>query len=223
MSTKKRIEAAKKAARTKKRRQAAKKAAETKAENYAKASAEEKARIDEIRHLAAIKAAQTKKLKKKPKITTVAKKPDWSVAVEKAENTGKAAVEITKWRINQIESRPMWQLVEFMGKKGKESAGIVDLLAIRKDHSRIPKKTGLKPGDLFEVILLQVKGGNALFPSQDDIRRLQVLSRYYNAKNVVLTEWKDYQLKFYRLRDNFKKFNAREAWIKVSNPNELFL
>jgi len=208
---------------TKKRIEAAKKAAETKAENYAKASAEEKARIDEIRHLAAIKAAQTKKSKKKPKITTVAKKPDRSVAVEKAENTGKAAVEITKWRINQIESRPMWQLVEFMGKKGKESAGIVDLLAIRKDHSRIPKKTGLKPGDLFEVILLQVKGGNALFPSQDDIRRLQVLSRYYNAKNVVLTEWKDYQLKFYRLRDNFKKFNARDAWIKVSNPNELFL
>ena len=40
------------------------KAAKIRMENYAKASAEEKARIDEIRHLAAVKAIQTRKSKK---------------------------------------------------------------------------------------------------------------------------------------------------------------
>ncbi len=88
------------------RKLAAIKAAKTRAENYAKASAEEKARIDEIRHLAAIKAIQNRKSKKKTKSSTkIPKKTDWSVAVEKAENTGKAAIEITKWRISQLPSR----------------------------------------------------------------------------------------------------------------------
>lgn len=205
---------------------AAIKAAKTRAENYAKASAEEKARIDEIRHLAAIKAIQNRKSKKKPKTSEhISRKTDWSVAVEKAENTGKAAVEITKWRINQLPSRTKWQLVEFMGKGGKESAGIVDLLAIRKDHEKKVKKVGLKPGDLFEIVLIQVKGGNASWPSKDDIRRLQILGRYYDASNIVLSEWKDSRLTFHRLKEGLnqkQKFSAREAWIKVFSFNDIF-
>ena len=34
----------------------------------------------------------------------------------------------------------------------------MDILAIRKDH-RIPGDVRLKRGDLFEMILIQVKGG----------------------------------------------------------------
>jgi len=203
-----------------KRKSAAIKAARTKARNYAKASAEEKARIDEVRHLAAIKAARTKARSSGKHI----KKIDWSVAVEKAENTGKAAIEITKWRISQLHSRTKWQLVEFMGKKGKESAGIVDLLAIRKDHRSV-KKAGLKPGDLFEVILIQVKGGNASWPSKDDIKRLQILGRYYDADNIVLSEWKDSRLAFYKLKNNLdqrKTFGTKDAWTKVTYLDNIF-
>jgi len=202
-----------------------KKSAETKAKNYAAASADERARIDEIRHQAAIKAAETKRRMKGVQTKKgIPKKIDRSAAVEKAENTGKAAMEITKWRINQLESRTRWQLIEFMGKKGKESAGIVDILAIRKDHEKKLKEVKLKPGDLFEIIPIQVKGGNASLPSSDEINRLQRVAMYYSAKNVALFKWKNEQLTLYRLK-NFeyrKKLNPREAWIKVSSLSEFF-
>jgi hypothetical protein len=50
-----------------------------------------------------------------------------------------------------------WQLVGFPGPGGRESAGIVDLLAIRKNHTK--PKSPFKRGDLFEIILIQIKGG----------------------------------------------------------------
>ena len=204
-----------------------KKAAKTRAENYARASAEEKARIDEVRHQAAIKAIQNRKSKKSKSFKR--EKPhrnvDWSVAVERAQNTEKAAIEVTKWRINQLTSKTKWQLVEFSGKKGHEAVGIVDLLAIRKNHVKTVKKVGLKPGDLFDMILVQVKGGNASLPSLNDIKRMQILARYYNANSVVLANWKNEQLSFYRLRDmnSKKKFKSKDAWVKVGSPSEIFI
>jgi hypothetical protein len=42
---------------------------------------------------------------------------------------------MTRVRIRQIASRTRWQLVTFYGKSGAESVGVVDLVAIRKDHS----------------------------------------------------------------------------------------
>jgi len=215
-----------KAAKTKKQRAAARKAAETKAKNYAQSSAQEKARIDEVRRQAAFKAAETKRLRKqkgKSGVTKIPKKADWSVAVERAENTGKAAVEITKWRINQLGIYPRWQLVEFMGKKGKESAGIVDILAIRKDHKKL-KNVGFKPGDLFEIMVIQVKGGNARWPSKEEINRLQRVADYYIANNVVLFNWKNEQLTSYRLKnlDFRKKLNPQDAWTRVSSLEEFF-
>jgi len=205
---------------------AGQKSAKTRIENYTKASAEEKARIDEIRHQAAIKAIQTRKSKKTISIKKEKshRNVDWSVAVEKAQNTEKAATEVTKWRINQLTSKTKWQLVEFSGKKGHEAVGIVDLLAIRKDHVKTVKKVGLKPGDLFDMVLIQVKGGNASWPSQNDIKRMQILARYYNANSVVLSNWKNEQLTFYRLREvnNNKKFKSKDAWVKVAFPDEIF-
>ena len=55
------------------------------------------------------------------------------------------------------QSGVKWNLVEFGGKTGSESRGIVDLVAIRKDYK--PHQRGLKQGDLFDIILIQVKGG----------------------------------------------------------------
>jgi len=205
---------------------AGQKAAKTRISNYINASAEEKAKIDEIRHQAAIKAIQTRRAKKtkSAKKEKPLRKVDWNIAVEKAQNTGKAAIEVTKWRINQLTSKTKWQLVEFSGKRGHEAVGIVDLLAIRKDHVKTVKKVGLKSGDLFDMILIQVKGGGASWPSLNDIQRMQILARYYNADNVVLSNWKNEQLSFYRLKDlnNKKKFTAKDAWERVMTPSEIF-
>lgn len=196
------------------------KSAQTKAQKYANASIEEKKRIDEIRHLAAIKAHQTRKLKMQKISQIPHRKVDWDAAVERAQNTEKSALAITKWRLGQLDISPRWRLVEFTGRKGHESIGVVDILAVRKDHERMVKKVGLKPGDLFEMILIQVKGGGASWPSLDDIRRLQVLRRYYNAKEVILTELKDLRLNFYRL--NQGQTSPKNSWIRLSSPIEVF-
>ena len=195
----------------KKQNEAAKKASKTRAENYAKASAEEKRQIDELRHQAALKAAQTRKTRKK---SPEEKQIDWRAASEKAENSWKSAIEVTKWRINQLDRR--WQIVEFVGKKGKESAGIIDMVAIRKDHAMMPKKTGLKPGDLFEIILIQVKAGKAKNPSVQDIKRLSTLKQYYTARDVVLSEVRDNKITFYEMLNLDLDFGSRKAWVKKS-------
>jgi len=73
------------------------------------------------------------------------------------------------------------------------------------------------------MILIQVKGGNAPWPSLKDIKRMQILARYYNADNVILSNWKNDQLNFYRLKDtsNTRKYASRDVWISVS-ANEVF-
>ncbi|MBA2438741.1 MAG: hypothetical protein H0V52_10420 [Acidimicrobiia bacterium] len=63
-----------------------------------------------------------------------------------------------KWLIRRARSERAWEIVNFTGRAGRESAGIVDLLAIRKDHTIDLVK---HRGDYFEMILIQVKGGSA--------------------------------------------------------------
>ena len=43
----------------------------------------------------------------------------------------------------------------------------VDVIAIRKDTSQ-PVNRALKRGDLFDIILIQIKGGSARGPTQED-------------------------------------------------------
>ena len=57
---------------------------------------------------------------------------------------------MTKVRIRQVISRTRWQLVTFCGQAGAESRGIVDMMAVRKDHKNLP--AGLKRGDALEII-----------------------------------------------------------------------
>lgn len=79
---------------------------------------------------------------------------------KKAQKTARWARIMTKWLITYTRRRGVkWNLVEFGGKTGSESRGIVDLVAIRKNH-KIHKK-GLKQGDLLDIVLIQVKGGRA--------------------------------------------------------------
>ena len=66
--------------------------------------------------------------------------------------------------------------------------GVVDLIAIRKDHSK--PVSGTKRGDALQIILIQVKGGNAAKPTQDDAARLRIVARRHGACGVLLAIWK---------------------------------
>jgi hypothetical protein len=83
--------------------------------------------------------------------------------------TEKWAVTMTKVRIRQAVASapfPRWHLLTFAGPDGGESRGVVDMLAIRKDHSEPP--SGAKRGDLFQLVLIQVKGGYAAKPTAEE-------------------------------------------------------
>lgn len=57
-----------------------------------------------------------------------------------------------KWLVTHSTSGGVkWQVVSFNGTRGQESAGIVDMIAIRKNHriSNVAKKRG----DMFEIVL----------------------------------------------------------------------
>jgi hypothetical protein len=48
--------------------------------------------------------------------------------------------------------------------------------------------------------LIQIKGGRARRPKREDIQRLRAVAKRYNARDVVLAEWrKEARLKFYKL------------------------
>ncbi len=105
---------------------------------------------------------------------------------QKAARTSRWARIMVKWLISSVRAARKWEIVNFSGPAGCESRGVVDLLAIRKDH-----RTGtVARCDLFEMILIQVKGGSAPWPSDADIRRLRAVEKHYNVRHVVLAEWK---------------------------------
>jgi hypothetical protein len=132
---------------------------------------------------------------------------------KKAQKTARWARIMTKWLITYTRQRGVkWNLVEFGGKTGSESRGIVDLVAIRKNHKT--SQSGLKQGDLFDIILIQVKGGGTKRPSISDIERLVQVAAYHHARAIVLAEWqKGRSLVFYRL--------ANLTWQEV-DPVEIF-
>jgi hypothetical protein len=75
--------------------------------------------------------------------------------------------------------------VSFRGTGGGEWRGIVDVLAIRKDTSHSDHEL-LKSGDLFDFVLVQMKGGGARMPRPSEIRRLRAVRARYGAKAIVL-------------------------------------
>jgi len=82
-----------------------------------------------------------------------------------------------------------WQFMDFLGPGGNESAGVVDLLAIRRNFSKIPSVAPLKQYDLFDIMLVQVKGGDSPMPTNDDKARLKIVKDRYGALEIVLFEW----------------------------------
>ena len=82
-----------------------------------------------------------------------------------------------------------WHFVSFRGPEGAESRGVVDILAIRKNTSQ-PCGDVLKRGDLFDIVLIQLKGGSARAPTKDDCRRLREVARFYRARAVCQFCWR---------------------------------
>jgi len=161
---------------------------------------------------------QTKEEKKSRRGKTRGK-TDWKAAEEKAHATAMLATVLTKEKIRKSGKR--WQLVEFTGPEGRESAGIVDLLAIRKDHRQ---NTDFNPGDLFEIIIIQIKGGNPpKRPTREDIVRMKIVAEEYYAKNIILAEWKPGEkLRFNQLKKNFnQKTNLDSTWTNAE-PSQIF-
>jgi len=133
---------------------------------------------------------------------------------QKAAETARWAVTMARWLITKTgKAGVKWRLVAFGGITGAESRGIVDILAVRKNHK---KMDGFERGDSFDIVLIQVKGGSAKPPSKRDRERLQAVAHYYHAKAIVLAVWKKgEELNLYRLEDG--------EWTKDPvDPSEIF-
>ena len=145
-----------------------------------------------------------------------------SIAAVKGPHRTKWATTMTKWLVTKANAGTKWQLVAFVGPNGKESRGIVDVLAVRKNHST----TGdcLKRGDLFEMVLIQIKGGKAAWPTIGDIQRLRAVAKHHRAKCVVLAEWKKgQQPTLYRLKNRIKlESSAKDVWMMIDDVNDVF-
>ena len=132
---------------------------------------------------------------------------------EQAHHTAKWARTMTKWLVTYNARRgARWNLVEFGGKAKAEARGIVDLVAIRKDHRRDTE--GVKRGDLFEIVLIQTKGGSARRPSRNDVIRLQRVARHHRARAVILAEWqRGARLELFKLiRGDWEPVSADEVF-----------
>lgn len=113
----------------------------------------------------------------------------WVTATTKAQGTAQWARTMTKWLITYGHSKgARWQVVNFLGKAGGESRGVVDLMAIRKDHRQAG--SALMRGDRFEIVLIQTKGGTAPPPTASDCRRLAAVAQHHRARAVVLAVWR---------------------------------
>ena len=106
---------------------------------------------------------------------------------EKAANTDRWTEILFKALSARVAQR--WRFVSFRGLGGGEWRGIVDILAIRKDTT-VSKHDLLKSGDLFDFVLVQMKGGSARKPNASEIARLRAVAKRYRAKKIVLFSWK---------------------------------
>lgn len=158
-----------------------------------------------------------------------ASKLDFDKITAAAIRTAKRATMMTKWRIGfeargrrlakpGVKPARRWQLVGFPGLAGRESAGIVDLIAIRKDPATA--NGVFKRGDLFEIILIQIKGGGARWPNAGDIRRLRAVAEGTMQRIFSLPSgFKGSRPKFARLAKTAADPNT--AW-EVVDPGKIF-
>ena len=134
-------------------------------------------------------------LVKQAQLEVVADLTRGQLAAVKTIKTAKTAITLAKAHLIR-ESRKhggRWQWVDFPGPKGRESAGIADILAIRKrwDVSGLPEDQVLKHLDVFDIMLIQVKGGRAPMPTATDVARMERVADLYQIDKVLLYQWND--------------------------------
>ena len=100
------------------------------------------------------------------------------------------------------------------GKGQGEWRGIVDVLALRK-YTKQPRQKTLTRGDLFDIILIQMKGGGARTPGDAELHRLRQVARHYHAHKVVLFEWR------LGISSHFSVLGPRNRW-QLSTSREIF-
>jgi hypothetical protein len=104
-----------------------------------------------------------------------------------AHATGRWAETIFRALSVRVASR--WKFISFRGAEKREWRGVVDIIAIRKNTAQ-PSGPVLKRGDLFDIILIQIKGGTARGPTPNDCLRLREVAKRYRAKAVVQFQWR---------------------------------
>lgn len=133
----------------------------------------------------------------------------------------KWAVTMAKVRIRQAVIHapwPRWNLLTFGGPRGGESTGVVDMIAIRKDHGK--PHPGTKRGDTFQIILIQVKGGQAAKPTDEDRDRLRRVAKRHGACGILLATWrKGKSAQFFAL---FGKDAKSEEWVELDDLTVYF-
>jgi hypothetical protein len=163
---------------------------------------------------------ERKKIAEMKTLESVSDNVNWKEAQQDAARTARWAVTMTKVRIRQVRSRTRWQFVTFYGKSGGESAGIVDMLAIRKDQSA-PLGV-MKRADALQIILIQVKGGSAPKPTFEEAERLRRVARRHGARDVLLARWKKgKQAHFFRLRE-VSASDWADPWDPVKDLDSVF-
>jgi len=127
---------------------------------------------------------------------------------------------MTKVCIRQAVAKtpfPRWHLLTFSGPDGGESRGVVDMIAIRKDHGA--PCLGTKRGDAFQIILIQVKGGYAAKPTAEDGKRLRIVAHRHGACGILLATWKKGRaVRFYSLSNRADA----SAWTAVPDLTTIF-
>jgi hypothetical protein len=131
---------------------------------------------------------------------------------EKAHATGRWAEIMFRALSSRVADR--WKFVSFRGKGQGEWRGIVDVLALRK-NTKQPRQKTLKRGDLFDIILIQMKGGGARTPGDAELHRLRQVARHYHARKVVLFEWR------LGISSHFSVLGPRNRW-QLSTSREIF-
>jgi hypothetical protein len=129
----------------------------------------------------------------------------------KAHATGRGAETVFRNLTSRVAVR--WKFISFRGLDNGEWVGVVDLVAIRKD-TRPSSGNILKRGDLFDIILIQIKGGSARSPTESDCRRLREVKRVYRARSIVQFQWrKGESSRFFVLdRNQWKRATSQELF-----------
>ena len=150
----------------------------------------------------------------------------------KALEAARKSPEMTKRHIGAFlkknEDIKLWALASFESRRKYDSRGIPDMIAVRRNHKSEVGQEARYPGDLLEIILIDVKGsldGEPQYPSKKkDIPRLIKVSEDHRAKKIILARcWvhKD-EVAFYELDQSWNETYSKDPWSLKEDLRDIF-